>query len=155
MKRRGPAERLPRNARNTNKLNGLKYVRGSRVSQSFAPKSRRAGLSIEGGHQTRLSRVGEGQQPIINGCKGQRFTPKQYGAYARKGRSPSSGPLALLARGGDRHFYASRTRFVPEKLLGLFERINRLLASAPGLSARAPGQAPRIEIGARVRGMWH
>jgi DNA helicase II / ATP-dependent DNA helicase PcrA len=54
---------------------------------------------------------------------------------------------------GDRHIYASRTRFIPEKLLGLFERTNWPLAS-PGLAARSPTQAPRIDIRARMRGMW-
>ena len=69
LQRRGLAERLPRNARNTNKLNGLKYVRASRVP-IFCPEVEPCGgLLIEGGHQTRLSRVDEGQQPIINGCK--------------------------------------------------------------------------------------
>jgi DNA helicase-2/ATP-dependent DNA helicase PcrA len=55
---------------------------------------------------------------------------------------------------GDRHVYASRTRFIPEKLLGLFERTNWPIASS-GLAARGPSQGPRIDIGARVRGMWH
>jgi DNA helicase-2/ATP-dependent DNA helicase PcrA len=54
---------------------------------------------------------------------------------------------------GDRHVYASRTRFIPEKLLGLFERTNWPIA-APGLAARGPSQGPRIDIGARVRGIW-
>jgi DNA helicase-2/ATP-dependent DNA helicase PcrA len=53
---------------------------------------------------------------------------------------------------GDRHVYASRTRFIPEKLLGLFERTNWPVAS-PG-AARGPSQVPRIDIGARMRGMW-
>jgi DNA helicase II / ATP-dependent DNA helicase PcrA len=53
---------------------------------------------------------------------------------------------------GDRHVYASRTRFIPEKLLGLFERTNWPVAS-PG-AARGPSQGPRIDIGARMRGMW-
>jgi DNA helicase-2/ATP-dependent DNA helicase PcrA len=56
-------------------------------------------------------------------------------------------------QGDDRHVYASRTRFIPEKLLGLFERTNWPLAS-PDLTARGPSQGPRIDIGARVRGMW-
>jgi DNA helicase-2/ATP-dependent DNA helicase PcrA len=53
---------------------------------------------------------------------------------------------------GDRHVYASRTRFLPEKLLGLFERTNWpvVAASAP----RSASQGPRIDIGARMRGMW-
>jgi DNA helicase-2/ATP-dependent DNA helicase PcrA len=53
---------------------------------------------------------------------------------------------------GDRHVYAARTRFIPEKLLGLFERTNWPVAS-PGF-ARGPSQGPRIDIGARMRGMW-
>jgi DNA helicase II / ATP-dependent DNA helicase PcrA len=53
---------------------------------------------------------------------------------------------------GDRHVYASRTRFIPEKLLALFERTNWPIAS-PG-TARGPSQGPRIDIGARMRGMW-
>ena len=54
---------------------------------------------------------------------------------------------------GDRHVYASRTRFIPEKLLGLFERTSWSTAS-PSAAARNPSQGPRIDIGARVRGMW-
>ena len=54
---------------------------------------------------------------------------------------------------GDRHVYASRTRFIPDKLLGLFERTNSPITSS-GLAARGPSQGLRIDIGARVRGMW-
>jgi DNA helicase-2/ATP-dependent DNA helicase PcrA len=54
---------------------------------------------------------------------------------------------------GDRHVYASRTRFIPEKLLTLFERTNWPVASQ-GAAARGPSQGPRIDIGARMRGMW-
>jgi DNA helicase-2/ATP-dependent DNA helicase PcrA len=54
---------------------------------------------------------------------------------------------------GDRHVYASRTRFIPEKLLGLFERANWPVAPMAA-SARGPSQGPRIDIGARMRGMW-
>jgi DNA helicase-2/ATP-dependent DNA helicase PcrA len=54
---------------------------------------------------------------------------------------------------GDRHVYASRTRFIPEKLLGLFERTSWQIAS-PGPTVREPIQGPRIDIGARMRGMW-
>jgi DNA helicase II / ATP-dependent DNA helicase PcrA len=54
---------------------------------------------------------------------------------------------------GDRHLYASRTRFIPEKLLGLFERTN--WPQVPlGATVRNPSQGPRVDIGARVRGMW-
>ena len=54
---------------------------------------------------------------------------------------------------GDRHLYASRTRFIPEKLLGLFERTAWPLAPA-GTTARAASQGPKLDIGARMRGMW-
>ncbi|MEH2553656.1 hypothetical protein V1286_001185 [Bradyrhizobium algeriense] len=54
---------------------------------------------------------------------------------------------------GDRNLYASRTRFIPEKLLGLFERTAWLLAPA-GTAARTAGQGPTLDIGARMRGMW-
>jgi DNA helicase-2/ATP-dependent DNA helicase PcrA len=52
---------------------------------------------------------------------------------------------------GDRHVYASRTRFIPERLLGLFER-----ASWPAFAATqsARNMGPRMDIGARMRGMW-
>jgi DNA helicase-2/ATP-dependent DNA helicase PcrA len=53
---------------------------------------------------------------------------------------------------GDRHVYASRTRFIPESLLPMFERTT--WPSAPAASARAASQGPRIDIGARMRGMW-
>jgi DNA helicase-2/ATP-dependent DNA helicase PcrA len=54
---------------------------------------------------------------------------------------------------GDRHVYASRTRFIPERLLGLFEKTTWPLAAA-GAAARTPSQGPRIDVGARMRGMW-
>ena len=54
---------------------------------------------------------------------------------------------------GDRHLYASRTRFIPEKLLGLFERTAWPVVPASA-AARAAGQGPKLDIGARMRGMW-
>ena len=54
---------------------------------------------------------------------------------------------------GDRHVYASRTRFIPDNLLRLFERAHWPTAST-GLAARDLGQIPRINVTARVRGMW-
>ncbi len=52
---------------------------------------------------------------------------------------------------GDRHLYASRTRFIPEKLLELFERTARPLVPA-GTGARPAGQGPKVDIGARIAG---
>jgi len=54
---------------------------------------------------------------------------------------------------GDRHLYASRTRFIPETLLGLFERCSW---PKPSEIARTAGDAagPRIDIAARMRERW-
>jgi DNA helicase-2/ATP-dependent DNA helicase PcrA len=54
---------------------------------------------------------------------------------------------------GDRHVYASRTRFIPEKLLSCFERANWPTVP-PDTAARGPSQGPRVDVGSRVRGMW-
>ncbi len=54
---------------------------------------------------------------------------------------------------GDRHVYASRTRFIPDRLLGLFEKTMWPLAAA-GTPARSANSGPRIDVGARMRGMW-
>src|SRR5271168_116203 len=54
---------------------------------------------------------------------------------------------------GDRHLFASRTRFIPEKLLGLFERAAWPIVPA-GNATRPAGQGPKVDIGARMRGMW-
>ena len=54
---------------------------------------------------------------------------------------------------GDRHLYASRTRFIPDELLSLFER-TAWPAIAARSAATAAGQRPRIDIGASMRGMW-
>jgi ATP-dependent DNA helicase UvrD/PcrA len=54
---------------------------------------------------------------------------------------------------GDRHVYATRTRFIPDRLLALFERTVWPLAVA-GAAARAASQGPRVDVGARMRGMW-
>jgi DNA helicase II / ATP-dependent DNA helicase PcrA len=53
---------------------------------------------------------------------------------------------------GDRHAYASRTRFIPEGLLALFDR-----TSWPPVAVGAPERVAsgvRVNIGARMRGMW-
>jgi DNA helicase II / ATP-dependent DNA helicase PcrA len=53
---------------------------------------------------------------------------------------------------GDRHLYASRTRFIPEKLLPLFERATWPLAGA--VTSAPANPAPPIDIRAKMRGMW-
>jgi DNA helicase-2/ATP-dependent DNA helicase PcrA len=54
---------------------------------------------------------------------------------------------------GDRHVYASRTRFIPAGILSRFETVSWPPASAVQPAAR-PGQGPRIDVAARMRGMW-
>jgi DNA helicase-2/ATP-dependent DNA helicase PcrA len=57
------------------------------------------------------------------------------------------------SKGGDRHLYASRTRFIPDALLRHFEqRTWPMRAAAP---PRAPGNAEaRIDVAARLRSRW-
>ena len=53
---------------------------------------------------------------------------------------------------GDRHVYASRTQFIPEGLLALFDR-----TSWPPVAVGTPERVAsgvRVNIGARMRGMW-
>ena len=54
---------------------------------------------------------------------------------------------------GDRHIYASRTRFIPNALLGHFEQL-----SWPAPEAQTPGSAqPRktaVDLAAQMRAMW-
>ena len=54
---------------------------------------------------------------------------------------------------GDRHVYASRTRFVPNSILHLFAVGTWPVASAQA-AARVPGQGVRVDLSARMRGMW-
>ena len=55
-------------------------------------------------------------------------------------------------RYGDKHVYAPRTRFIPEALLGLFD-VKTHGRTELG-DAHAGGSAPKIDVGARLRGMW-
>jgi DNA helicase-2/ATP-dependent DNA helicase PcrA len=57
------------------------------------------------------------------------------------------------AHRGDRHLYATRTRFISAPILGLFES----RSWPPANSAARPAEAPatvRIDIGARLKRMW-
>ncbi|MBR1283343.1 ATP-dependent helicase [Bradyrhizobium sp. AUGA SZCCT0177] len=54
---------------------------------------------------------------------------------------------------GDRHVYASRTRFIPDRLLALFDKTTWPLA-VTGAASRPASNGPRIDVGARMRGMW-
>jgi DNA helicase II / ATP-dependent DNA helicase PcrA len=54
---------------------------------------------------------------------------------------------------GDRHVYASRTRFIPSLLLGKFECKAWPVAAAEQ-STRPDSRRVRIDVEARMRGMW-
>ncbi|QEX14738.1 DNA helicase [Hypericibacter terrae] len=54
---------------------------------------------------------------------------------------------------GDRHVYASRTRFIPKTLLAHFECRTWPKASAAA-GSRPAGTQVRVDVGARMRGMW-
>ena len=54
---------------------------------------------------------------------------------------------------GDRHVYASRTRFIPKGLLGLFEKTTWPVA-AQAAPMSGPAAAPRVDVAQRLRGMW-
>jgi DNA helicase-2/ATP-dependent DNA helicase PcrA len=53
---------------------------------------------------------------------------------------------------GDRHVYASRTRFIPTALLQRFESTSWPRAGAAGRRHETP--QVRIDVGARMRAMW-
>jgi DNA helicase-2/ATP-dependent DNA helicase PcrA len=56
---------------------------------------------------------------------------------------------------GDRHVYASRTRFIPASILKEFELCAwPLAAPAETGAAMAGGLRAPVDIGARMRGMW-
>jgi DNA helicase II / ATP-dependent DNA helicase PcrA len=54
---------------------------------------------------------------------------------------------------GDRHVYASRTRFIPAALLPLFECTTWPIVAAAASDRPDPRQV-RLDVGARMRGMW-
>ncbi|WP_394889228.1 ATP-dependent helicase [Mesorhizobium sp. AaZ16] len=54
---------------------------------------------------------------------------------------------------GDRHVYASRTRFIPASLLQLFECCTWPVVTV-SQSTRPDARQVRVDVGARMRGMW-
>lgn len=53
---------------------------------------------------------------------------------------------------GDRHVYASRSRFIPASMLGAFEQTAWASVQAKDDPRRQP--QVRVDLGARMRGMW-
>jgi DNA helicase-2/ATP-dependent DNA helicase PcrA len=54
---------------------------------------------------------------------------------------------------GDRPVYAARTRFIPSEILNLFQCTAWPVAS-PSASLRSVSDGPRVDVAARMRGMW-
>ncbi|MEZ0170724.1 ATP-dependent helicase [Microvirga sp. TS319] len=55
---------------------------------------------------------------------------------------------------GDRHVYAARTRFIPSALLKLFERVSWPVAVPDPTAASTTTRNVRVDLGAKMRGMW-
>ena len=55
---------------------------------------------------------------------------------------------------GDRHVYAARTRFIPSALLKLFARVSWPVAAPDPATATAATREVRVDISAKMRGMW-
>ncbi|RUW64285.1 ATP-dependent helicase, partial [Mesorhizobium sp. M4B.F.Ca.ET.049.02.1.2] len=53
---------------------------------------------------------------------------------------------------GDRHVYAARTRFIPASLLSAFEQTSWASVQAKDDPRRRP--EVKVDLGARMRGMW-
>jgi len=53
---------------------------------------------------------------------------------------------------GDRHVYASRTRFIPNALLRHFEKVSWPVVTAH--AAKTVSQGAKLDVGARMRTMW-
>jgi len=52
------------------------------------------------------------------------------------------------------HVYASMTRFIPDGLLNLFDKRAWPVIAAGSAGVRGPSQVVRVDVGARMRGMW-
>ena len=57
------------------------------------------------------------------------------------------------ARGGDKHLYASRTRFIPAGLLSTFD-VCTWPPAARGVGSTARNSGVSVDLAARMRGMW-
>jgi DNA helicase-2/ATP-dependent DNA helicase PcrA len=58
------------------------------------------------------------------------------------------------SRLGDRHVYATRSRFIPDDLLGLFQSMAWPMAGTSAATQIQAGQTPRIDVAAKMNGMW-
>ncbi|HLP66457.1 MAG TPA: ATP-dependent helicase, partial [Rhizobium sp.] len=66
-------------------------------------------------------------------------TPQRFFTYGQNAQS-------------DRHVYASRTRFIPAAMLGLFEA--KSWPKVPTAAGERSTRQVRVDVGARMRAMW-
>ena len=58
-------------------------------------------------------------------------------------------------KNGDRHVFASRTRFIPAPMLGFFERLSWPPIQAASAKAESPAsKGARVDLAQRMRAMW-
>jgi DNA helicase-2/ATP-dependent DNA helicase PcrA len=62
--------------------------------------------------------------------------------------------FTMVRMQGDRHVYASRSRFIPDGMLSSFEKTTWPVATSEVGATRMATQGVRIDIGARTRVMW-
>lgn len=55
---------------------------------------------------------------------------------------------------GDRHVYASRTRFLPNRLLDRFESTEGRPQVAPAADVDPEAREKAVDLAARMRAMW-
>ncbi len=55
---------------------------------------------------------------------------------------------------GDRHVYASRTRFIPKRCSRLFETHDLAAGRRRQIRTRAAAQGVRMDINSRMRAIW-
>ncbi len=55
---------------------------------------------------------------------------------------------------GDRHIYAARSRFIPDNLLSLFQSTAWPMVGTTSSTQINASQTPRIDVAAKMRGMW-
>ena len=67
----------------------------------------------------------------------------------------NSGATVLLqqGKGGDKHVYAIRSRFLPTSVLGKFDQTSWAPGEGAGAS-RAAGPLPKIDLAAKARGRF-
>jgi DNA helicase-2/ATP-dependent DNA helicase PcrA len=55
---------------------------------------------------------------------------------------------------GDRHVYVTRSRFIPDELLTLFQSMAWPVVGTATAAQVSASQTPRIDVAAKMRGMW-